>query len=71
MGTFAGMLVERGVEVRGSDAACYPPMSDQLAALGIEVMLGYQAENLDWNPDFVVVGNVIRRTNPEVVFMWE
>jgi len=71
MGTFAGMLVERGVEVRGSDAACYPPMSDQLAALGIEVMLGYQAENLDWNPDFVVVGNVIRRTNPEAVSMRE
>jgi len=71
MGTFAGMLVERGIEVRGSDVACYPPMSDQLEALGIPVMLEYKASNLDWNPDFVVVGNVIRRTNPEAVAMRE
>ncbi len=65
MGTFAGMLAGRGYEVRGSDAAAYPPMSEQLEAQGIPLMLGYRPENLDWAPDLVVVGNVIRRINPE------
>ncbi len=65
MGTFAGMLKGRGYEVRGSDAAAYPPMSDQLAEQAIPLMLGYAPQNLDWGPDLVVVGNVIRRTNPE------
>ena len=65
MGTFAGMLKGQGVEVRGSDAGAYPPMSDLLAEWGIDIMLGYRPENLDWNPDLVIVGNVIRRTNPE------
>ncbi|MFT5431594.1 MAG: UDP-N-acetylmuramate: L-alanyl-gamma-D-glutamyl-meso-diaminopimelate ligase, partial [Myxococcota bacterium] len=69
MGTFAGMLTAQGIEVRGSDAGCYPPMSDLLAGWGIEVMVGYRAENLDWNPDLVIVGNVIRAVNPEAVAM--
>ena len=52
--------ITRGVtdrhEVRGSDAAVYPPMSEQLAALGVPVMMPYQAGNLDWGPELVVVG---------------
>jgi UDP-N-acetylmuramate: L-alanyl-gamma-D-glutamyl-meso-diaminopimelate ligase len=35
-------------------------MSDYLASLGIAVMIGYNASNLDHRPDLVVVGNVIR-----------
>ena len=69
MGTFAGMLRAGGLDVRGSDAGCYPPMSDLLDAWGIGVMQGYRPENLEWGPDLVVVGNVIRRTNPEAVAM--
>lgn len=65
MGSFAGLLQRAGYEVRGSDENVYPPMSDKLAAWGINVMKGYRPENLDWGPDLVVVGNVIRRTNPE------
>lgn len=65
MGSFAGLLKAAGYTVRGSDQNVYPPMSDKLAAWGIEVMEGYRAENLDPAPDLVVVGNVIRRTNPE------
>jgi UDP-N-acetylmuramate: L-alanyl-gamma-D-glutamyl-meso-diaminopimelate ligase len=42
-------------------------MSDFLHEMGIEVMEGYRAANLDSKPDLVVVGNVIRRTNPEAV----
>jgi len=71
MGTFAGMLAQKGFEVRGTDAGCYPPMSDLLEEWGIPVMEGYAPKNLDWNPDLVVVGNVIRRINPEATAMRE
>jgi UDP-N-acetylmuramate: L-alanyl-gamma-D-glutamyl-meso-diaminopimelate ligase len=60
MGALAGMLVEAGYAVTGSDRAVYPPMSDYLAGLGIRVMEGFEAKNLDPRPDLVVVGNVIR-----------
>jgi UDP-N-acetylmuramate: L-alanyl-gamma-D-glutamyl-meso-diaminopimelate ligase len=60
MAAFAGMLKDAGYTVTGSDTGVYPPMSDYLASLGIEVMIGYNAENLVHNPDLVVVGNVIR-----------
>ena len=65
MGSLAGMLKAKGYEVRGSDEQVYPPMSDQLAQLGIPYFEGFKASNLDWNPDHVVVGNVITRINPE------
>ncbi len=66
MGTFAGMLKEKGYTVTGSDENVYPPMSDMLAAWGIEVMKGYSPNNLDAaRPDLVIIGNVIRRVNPE------
>lgn len=71
MGSFAGLLKAAGHEVRGSDENVYPPMSDKLDAWGIEVMKGYKPENLDWGPDQVIVGNVIRRTNPEALAVVE
>ncbi len=65
MGSFAGMLKTAGFEVRGSDINVYPPMSDKLQAWGIPVLNGYRPENLSPKPDLVIVGNVIRRDNPE------
>ena len=65
MGAIAGMLKDAGYEVRGSDTGIYPPMSDYLASLDIGVMEGWKAENLDWNPDLVLVGNVMRSTYAE------
>lgn len=65
MAAFAGMLQARGATVTGSDKAVYPPMSDVLAGLGIRVMEGYEARNLDHRPDLVIVGNVIRRVYAE------
>ena len=65
MGALAGLLVARGYRVTGSDAHAYPPMSTELAALGIEVMEGYDAANLDHDPQLVVVGNVCRIDHPE------
>ena len=65
MGAFAGMLKDLGYEVTGSDTGVYPPMSDYLAARGIQVMEGFVASNLDHEPDLVVVGNVIRKIYDE------
>src|SRR5918912_785139 len=66
MGSFAGMLKAAGYEVTGSDQNVYPPMSDMLKTWGIDVFTPYDAANLDRaNPDLVIVGNVIRRENPE------
>ena len=61
MGSLAGLLSEMGYKVTGSDQNVYPPMSTQLESLGIEIMQGYKAENLDAKPDLVIVGNVITR----------
>src|SRR5262245_24922428 len=67
MGSLAGLLKAAGHDVRGSDEHVYPPMSVQLAELGVPVFSGFRAENLDWGPDQVVVGNACRRDHVEVV----
>jgi len=67
MAAMAGMLQQRGFKVTGSDQNVYPPMSDFLAGLGIEVLSGYDAAHLATLPDLVIVGNVVRITNPEAV----
>jgi UDP-N-acetylmuramate: L-alanyl-gamma-D-glutamyl-meso-diaminopimelate ligase len=72
MGSFAGMLKAAGYEVTGSDENVYPPMSDMLRAWGITALTPYAAENLDVaRPDLVVIGNVIRRVNPEATAVRE
>ncbi|MCZ6843681.1 MAG: Mur ligase domain-containing protein [SAR324 cluster bacterium] len=65
MAALAGALQEMGHRVTGSDAQVYPPMSEQLAALGIPILEGYRAEHIPADVDLVVVGNVIRESNPE------
>jgi UDP-N-acetylmuramate: L-alanyl-gamma-D-glutamyl-meso-diaminopimelate ligase len=66
MASLAGMLKQSGYRVSGSDTGVYPPMSTQLARLGIAVEDGYAASHLDPAPDLVVIGNAISRGNPEV-----
>lgn len=66
MASLAGMLQARGHKVTGSDQNVYPPMSTQLAELGIEILTGYKAENADIGADCTVVGNAISRGNPEL-----
>jgi len=70
MGSLAGLLAAAGYSVRGSDEKLYPPMSDQLEALGIPVCEGFSADNLEPAPDLVIVGNVCRPENPEAVALW-
>ena len=72
MGAFAGMLKAAGYSVTGSDENVYPPMSDMLREWGIEVFTPYAPENLDRaKPDLVIIGNVIRRVNPEATAVRE
>lgn len=67
-GTFMGGVAQiaraLGHQVTGSDQNVYPPMSDQLSALGIELMNGYEAGHLEPAPDLVIVGNTLSRGNP-------
>ncbi len=72
MGAFAGMLKAAGYTVTGSDENVYPPMSDMLREWGIDVYTPYAPENLDRaSPDLVIIGNVIRRVNPEATAVRE
>lgn len=66
MGSLAGLLKSSGYQVSGSDEQFYPPMSLQLEELGVELKLGYKPENLNHNPDLVIVGNAVSKGNPEV-----
>ena len=61
MGGLAALAREAGHQVTGCDTGVYPPMSDQLRALGIELMEGFGAEQMAVNPDVFVVGNVVSR----------
>lgn len=65
MASLAGLLKQAGHKVTGSDENVYPPMSDELTAMGIEYSVGYKPENLG-SPDIVVVGNAISRGNAEL-----
>ncbi|MFY0524836.1 UDP-N-acetylmuramate:L-alanyl-gamma-D-glutamyl-meso-diaminopimelate ligase [Archangium gephyra] len=72
MGSFAGMLKAAGYDVTGSDENVYPPMSDMLRAWGIQALTPYNPGNLDTaKPDLVIIGNVIRRVNPEATAVRE
>ncbi|MFN7727111.1 MAG: UDP-N-acetylmuramate:L-alanyl-gamma-D-glutamyl-meso-diaminopimelate ligase [Rubrivivax sp.] len=64
MGGLAALAREAGHRVTGCDANVYPPMSDQLQALGIELVQGFGADQLALKPDVFVIGNVVTRGNP-------
>jgi UDP-N-acetylmuramate: L-alanyl-gamma-D-glutamyl-meso-diaminopimelate ligase len=61
MGGVAALAREAGHKVTGCDTGVYPPMSDQLRALGIELIEGYGAQQMAFKPDVWVVGNVVSR----------
>ncbi len=66
MGSVAAALRERGFKVTGSDENVYPPISNFLQKKGIALTEGYRAENIPADVDVVVIGNAIKRGNPEV-----
>ncbi len=63
MGGVAALAREAGHKVTGCDAGVYPPMSDQLRALGIDLIEGFGAEQLALKPDVFVIGNVVSRVH--------
>lgn len=65
MGGVAALAREAGHTVTGCDAGVYPPMSDQLRALGIELIEGFGVEQLTLKPDMFVIGNVVSRQHLE------
>ena len=64
MGGIAVIARAAGHKVTGCDANVYPPMSTQLASLGIDLIEGYDAGQTRLEPDAYVIGNVITRGNP-------
>ncbi len=72
MAALAGLLKEKGFNITGSDSGFYPPMNQVLEKLLIPVYKGYNPDNIrDAAPDMVIIGNVIRATNPEAVQVME
>jgi UDP-N-acetylmuramate: L-alanyl-gamma-D-glutamyl-meso-diaminopimelate ligase len=66
MGSVAAALQERGFKISGSDESVYPPMSIFLEQHGIKLHQGYRTENIPADADVVVIGNAMKRGNPEV-----
>jgi UDP-N-acetylmuramate: L-alanyl-gamma-D-glutamyl-meso-diaminopimelate ligase len=66
MGAVAAELRDRGYRVTGSDENVYPPMSTFLEEKGIPLSAGFRAENIPADVDVVVIGNAMKRANPEV-----
>src|SRR5439155_107060 len=64
MGGIAAIASAAGYRVTGCDANVYPPMSEQLAALGIELIEGFGEGQVRLKPDLWVIGNVVTRGNP-------
>jgi UDP-N-acetylmuramate: L-alanyl-gamma-D-glutamyl-meso-diaminopimelate ligase len=66
MGGIAAIAQAAGFRVTGADRGVYPPMSDRLAALGIDFVQDYEISQLDLRPDVVVVGNALSRGVPVI-----
>jgi UDP-N-acetylmuramate: L-alanyl-gamma-D-glutamyl-meso-diaminopimelate ligase len=71
MGGIAAIARAAGHRVTGSDRNVYPPMSTQLESLGIEIVQGFDAAQLEPAPDVVVVGNVMTRGLPVIEALLE
>src|SRR6478752_4408444 len=71
MGALAGLRQGFGHQVSGSDIACDPPMGPALESWGIRCLPGFAAEHLEPAPDLIIIGNVCRKDNPEVLAVIE
>ena len=69
MSATAKLLLDDGWQVSGSDDAFYPPASDYVKKLGIDLKEGYKEENIPEGVDLIVIGRNAKLnpgTNPEV-----
>ncbi len=71
MGALACMLKEMGYNITGSDQNVYPPMSTFLLDKGIHLLNGFNEENIHPDTDLVIIGNAVRKNNPEAVTVKE
>lgn len=72
MSALAGLLKDQGYLIAGSDVAAYPPVGDLLKRLQIPVCIGYDVEDLKkFAPDYVVIGNFVRKDNPQAQYVLE
>ena len=67
MGALACMLKDQGYHITGSDHKVYPPMSTFLADKGIYLIDGFKKENISSGTDLVIIGNAVRKDNPEAL----
>lgn len=66
MGSLAVLAKQKGYKVTGSDLNVYPPMSTYLESQGIEILQGFDCDQLDTNPDEIIIGNIMKRAMPIV-----
>lgn len=71
MGSLAVLAKQLGYRVTGSDVGVYPPMSTQLERAGIELIEGFDIDQLELNPDQIIVGNVMTRGHAVIEEMLE
>ncbi len=66
MSSLAGLFILSGYTVGGSDSACFSPVKDIIESSGIDIFYGYNQKNIEkFNPDLVIIGNIVGRGNPE------
>ncbi|GAB4224467.1 MAG: UDP-N-acetylmuramate:L-alanyl-gamma-D-glutamyl-me so-diaminopimelate ligase [Francisella sp.] len=64
MGSLAVLAKQKGYKVTGSDLNVYPPMSTYLESQGIEIIQGFDSEQLNTHPDEIIIGNIMKRGMP-------
>lgn len=64
MGSLAILARQLGFKVTGCDQQVYPPMSTQLESAGIELIEGFDPQQIHLNPDVFIIGNIVARGNP-------
>jgi UDP-N-acetylmuramate: L-alanyl-gamma-D-glutamyl-meso-diaminopimelate ligase len=67
MGQLALLFRDAGHDVSGSDMAFDPPMGPALEAAGIRCLKGYDSAHIEPSLELVIIGNAIRKENPEAV----
>ncbi len=70
MSALAGLLKEKGFEVGGSDRACFPPIRNEIEKIDLKLYENFSEKNIkDFEPDLVIIGNIVGRGNPEGEFV--
>ncbi|MDQ6988243.1 MAG: UDP-N-acetylmuramate:L-alanyl-gamma-D-glutamyl-meso-diaminopimelate ligase [Mariprofundaceae bacterium] len=68
MAAITALAQAQGWRITGSDAQVYPPMSDYLAAMGVDIAT-FSIDNLQPAPDLCLIGNAMSRGNVEVEYI--